>query len=59
MHELTFLSSIVSEGLALQFVESQDEISLSTVRQQAMDDLCQSWDAYTPTEVFAQDDSGI
>jgi hypothetical protein len=48
-----------SQGLAMQFVESQSDISFSMMDTEAFEDTCQAWNAYTPTEVYMQDDSGI
>ncbi|RDW82847.1 hypothetical protein BP6252_03959 [Coleophoma cylindrospora] len=46
-----------SQGFALQFVERESEIAIADFM--AVNDTCASWDAYTPTERFVQDDSGI
>ncbi|RDW76169.1 hypothetical protein BP5796_06990 [Coleophoma crateriformis] len=46
-----------SQGFALQFVERESEIAIADYV--AVNDTCASWDAYTPTERFVQDDSGI
>ena len=48
-----------SQGLSLQFVESESEISISMSNTKIFEETCANWDAYTPTEVYAQDDSGI
>ncbi|PMD44973.1 multicopper oxidase [Hyaloscypha variabilis F] len=48
-----------SEGLAMQFVESEADIAVSMTDTAAFEDVCKAWDAYTPTEVYLQDDSGI
>jgi len=43
----------------MQFVESQSDIALTMTDSAAFEDTCSAWDAYTPTEVYLQDDSGI
>ncbi|TAQ90080.1 hypothetical protein B7494_g1621 [Chlorociboria aeruginascens] len=48
-----------SEGLAMQFVEDESKIAVSLTDTDTFEDTCQSWDSYTPTEVYLQDDSGI
>lgn len=50
-----------SEGLALQFVESETSImsKIGTADVSTFRDTCAAWDAFVPTEIFAQDDSGI
>ncbi|KAH6682559.1 laccase precursor [Halenospora varia] len=48
-----------SEGFALQFVESESDIALTMTDAATFDDTCSAWNAYTPTEVYLQDDSGI
>ncbi|KAF4632898.1 hypothetical protein G7Y89_g5235 [Cudoniella acicularis] len=48
-----------SEGFAMQFVESESSISLTMTDTDVFDQTCAAWDAYTPTEVYLQDDSGI
>ena len=48
-----------SEGLAMQFVESESEIAALITDTANFEDICTAWDAYTPTEIFLQDDSGI
>jgi hypothetical protein len=50
---------IVSEGLALEIVESQSDVNLSTTAEDNLGNLCQSWYDYTPAEPYAQDDSGV
>lgn len=48
-----------SQGLAMQFVESQSEISVNMANTAIFDDTCSKWAAYYPTEPYLQDDSGI
>ena len=48
-----------SEGLALQFVESESDIAVSMTDTEAFEDTCSAWNDYTPTEFYIQDDSGI
>ena len=48
-----------SQGLAMQFVESEDDIAISMTNAAVFEDTCAAWNAYTPTEVYLQDDSGI
>jgi hypothetical protein len=50
-----------SEGLAVQFVESESSIvsALGTAAVSAFQNTCAAWDKYVPTEVYLQDDSGI
>jgi hypothetical protein len=48
-----------SQGLALQFVESESDIAVSMTDTAAFEDTCSAWDDYTPTEFYMQDDSGI
>ncbi len=48
-----------SQGLAMQFVESESEIAVSLTDTAAFEDVCAAWDTYSSTEVFSQDDSGI
>jgi hypothetical protein len=43
----------------MQFVESQSDISVGMTDTEAFEDICQAWDAYTPSEAYLQDDSGI
>jgi hypothetical protein len=43
----------------MQFVESQSDIAVSLTDTDAFEDVCQAWNAYTPTEVYLQGDSGI
>ncbi|KAA8576748.1 hypothetical protein EYC84_006813 [Monilinia fructicola] len=49
-----------SEGLALQFVESESSIAsqIGTVDVAAFQDTCAAWNAWTP-QPFPQDDSGV
>jgi FtsP/CotA-like multicopper oxidase with cupredoxin domain len=46
-----------SQGLALEFVESQSQIRVDERDRAVFDDTCASWKAWTP--VWPQDDSGI
>jgi len=48
-----------SQGLGLEFVESMGEISMKLEDKIAFEDTCLRWDAYTPTEIYLQDDSGV
>ena len=48
-----------SQGLALEFVESESSISVSSDNTDVFNDVCSAWDSWTPSEPFAQDDSGI
>lgn len=50
-----------SEGFALEFVESEGQIASvqGPAAQTFVQDTCDSWNAYTPIEVYAQDDSGV
>lgn len=52
-----------SEGLSLQIVENESQISntsvVSSAQQTTLDDTCSSWDSYIPGEAYGQDDSGI
>lgn len=48
-----------SEGLAMQFVESESSIAIGMKDTEIFDNTCKNWNAYVPTEVFPQDDSGI
>jgi len=43
----------------MQFVENEADIAVSMTDTAAFKDVCAAWDAYTPTEVYLQDDSGI
>jgi hypothetical protein len=47
-----------SEGLGLEFVESQNEISIGAGDLVEFGDTCVQWNAYTATEIYLQDDSG-
>lgn len=47
-----------SQGLAMQFVERGTEIE-ATLDSDLLDDVCEAWNVYTPTELYVQDDSGI
>ncbi|GAB1317478.1 laccase, multicopper oxidase, benzenediol:oxygen oxidorectuctase [Madurella fahalii] len=46
-----------SQGLSLEFVESQSQITVNPVDRGVFDDTCASWTAWTP--IWPQDDSGI
>lgn len=48
-----------SQGLALQFVESESDIAVSMTDTAAFEDSCSAWNDYMPTEFYMQDDSGI
>jgi hypothetical protein len=43
----------------MQFVESGSDIAVSLTDMEVFEETCTNWDAYTPTEVYLQDDSGI
>ncbi|KAK4149197.1 laccase-2 [Chaetomidium leptoderma] len=46
-----------SQGLSLEFVESQSKIQTDDVSRGVFDDTCAAWKAWTP--IWPQDDSGI
>jgi Multicopper oxidase len=48
-----------SEGLAMEFVISESEIAISPTNANIFQEQCSLWDAYTCTEKFLEDDSGI
>ncbi|KAF7892221.1 uncharacterized protein EAF01_010301 [Botrytis porri] len=48
-----------SEGFAMQFVESQSSIAVGMTDTAIFENTCANWNAYTPTQLFAEDDSGI
>lgn len=48
-----------SQGLAMQFVERESEITVGTTDKSAFEDVCTAWDSYAAKEVYEQDDSGI
>ena len=48
-----------SQGLAMQFVESEYQIAISLTDTEIFMDTCKAWDVYTPGEIYLQDDSGI
>jgi hypothetical protein len=48
-----------SEGLGLEFVESQGEISMLAEDLLGFEETCALWDSYTETEKYSQDDSGV
>ena len=48
-----------SQGLAMQFVESESQIAISLTDTEAFSENCKAWDEYTPSEIYLQDDSGI
>lgn len=48
-----------SQGLSLEFVEDQSDIAVTLTDTDTFMDQCSSWDAYTTSEIFPQDDSGI
>jgi hypothetical protein len=43
----------------MQFVESEDDIAISLTDTDVFEDTCAAWNAYTPTELYLQGDSGI
>lgn len=43
----------------MQFVESESDIALSMTNAAVFEDTCAVWDAYVPTEIYLQSDSGI
>jgi hypothetical protein len=40
-------------------VESQNEISMLAEDLVVFEDTCARWDAYVPTEMYLQNDSGV
>lgn len=48
-----------SQGLALQFVEREDEIGASITRGDDAAKQCAAWDEYYPSTIWKQDDSGV
>ncbi|KAE8348998.1 multicopper oxidase-domain-containing protein [Aspergillus coremiiformis] len=48
-----------SMGLALEFVESQDSISVRRGHWKTLDQTCQTWSAWSKGAPYLQDDSGI
>ncbi|KAK3938958.1 Cupredoxin [Diplogelasinospora grovesii] len=48
-----------SQGLSLEFVESESSISVDSADQTVFTNTCNTWNSYIPTEVWPQDDSGI
>lgn len=48
-----------SEGLAMQFVESQDSISIPAEGTKVFNDVCTAWDTYEKTMAYPQEDAGI
>ncbi|KAK1757183.1 multicopper oxidase-domain-containing protein [Echria macrotheca] len=46
-----------SQGLSLEFVEDVDMINIALPGRAEYDEMCKSWDAFTP--VWPQEDSGI
>jgi hypothetical protein len=48
-----------SQGFALQVVEFEKEIASEITHSEDLTGLCKTWDAYTPTEMYIQDDSGV
>jgi FtsP/CotA-like multicopper oxidase with cupredoxin domain len=48
-----------SEGLALQFVETEAEIVSSLSSSSVMTDACSAWNTYNATEIYFQEDSGV
>jgi hypothetical protein len=43
----------------MQFVESENNIAISLTDTEVFEDTCAAWNAYTPTELYLQGDSGI
>ncbi|PQE11037.1 putative Laccase-2 protein [Rutstroemia sp. NJR-2017a BVV2] len=48
-----------SEGLAMQFVETQSQIAIGMSDTNTFEQTCSNWNKYVPNEEFAEDDSGI
>lgn len=48
-----------SQGLAMQFVESESSIAIGMSDTAIFEDTCANWNAYIPIELFDEDDSGI
>jgi hypothetical protein len=48
-----------SQGLSMQFVESQSEIAVAMSDTAIFRDTCDAWNDYIPSDVYTQDDSGI
>lgn len=48
-----------SEGLSMQFVENESEIALGMTNEVASEANCASWQKWSATMPFPQDDSGI
>ncbi|EKD21339.1 uncharacterized protein L3040_000625 [Drepanopeziza brunnea f. sp. 'multigermtubi'] len=48
-----------SQGLAMQFVESQSQISVAMSDTAVFHDTCSAWTAYADEALYHQDDSGI
>ncbi|KAK3393518.1 lcc2, laccase [Podospora didyma] len=48
-----------SQGLSLEFVESQSSITVDQADKDAFNDTCNAWNEWKQNEVFPQDDSGI
>ncbi|KAM5466595.1 hypothetical protein MauCBS54593_005852 [Microsporum audouinii] len=48
-----------SQGLALEFVESPNSISVGTAAKTVFDNTCASWGKWSPSSPWPQDDSGI
>ncbi len=48
-----------SQGLSMQFVESESDIAVSMTNTAASEDLCTAWTAYDAVAVWPQEDSGI
>jgi hypothetical protein len=49
----------VSEGFAMQFVESESQISLTMNDASTFSDTCATWASYDSSMVYEQDDSGV
>ncbi|KAH7350933.1 laccase precursor [Rhexocercosporidium sp. MPI-PUGE-AT-0058] len=48
-----------SQGLAMQFVESESAISATIADSSILTNTCAAWKNYSSTEIWSQDDSGI
>ncbi|CZT41233.1 probable Laccase-2 [Rhynchosporium secalis] len=48
-----------SQGLAMQFVESESQIEASISDPTLLNDTCTAWNSYTSRALYDQDDSGI
>lgn len=48
-----------SQGLAMQFVEREDEIGATITKGEDAAEQCAAWDAYSSDMIYTQEDSGI